>query len=168
MIALSQLKLIGYAITGFVIAALIVALAVEKRHSRKLQGQLSQCVELRKIDRANFEAAAKRAQAENLADIARIKGEQQRITANVQSDYNRDLSRLRAELASRLRAKASTDPGISGQAGIPAVPGAPAGVDGAPRVSIPASLYVRGAELELQLERLQLWIVEQMRARPQE
>jgi hypothetical protein len=35
-----------------------------------------------------------------------------------------------------------------------------------PRVSIPSGLYVRGAELELQLERLQQWVGEQMKVDP--
>jgi hypothetical protein len=33
-------------------------------------------------------------------------------------------------------------------------------------VSIPTSLYVHGAELELQLERLQQWVNEQLKVDP--
>jgi hypothetical protein len=33
-------------------------------------------------------------------------------------------------------------------------------------VSIPTSLYVRGAELELQLEKLQQWVAEQVKIDP--
>lgn len=36
---ISQLKLIGYCVGGFVILCLVIALQMEKRHSLKLEGQ---------------------------------------------------------------------------------------------------------------------------------
>ena len=120
----------------------------------------------RMADRAAYAQAQKDAQAKNLATVAADKAERERITHDISQSYESELASLRADLARRLRAQAPAPQGAPGQPGLPGVSQAPGGSDGSSRVSIPTDLYVRGAELELQLERLQQWVAEQVKVDP--
>jgi hypothetical protein len=118
-------------------------------------------------DRGAYEQAQKDAAAANKAQVARVKAEQERITGNVEKSYEADLARLRAELGRRLSKSGTAAPqGAAGQPGASDLPNAAPVADDPTRLSIPSSLYVRGAELELQLERLQQWIDEQLKVDP--
>lgn len=138
----------------------------QHRHTVKVEGQLSKCSAARDADAKRYADAQVAAVAANEMQIARVKASQDRITANVDNSYQADLARLRAELSKRLPAQARPAPSDPGSAKAPDVPAAPDGPDGESRVSIPSSLYVRGAELELQLERLQQWVSSQMKVDP--
>jgi hypothetical protein len=111
-----------------------------------------------------YRAAQAQAEAANLAQIAKVKAEQERITGNVERSYESDLARLRVDLAQRLRQQAAK--GASGNSAAPGLPNAAPVLDDPSRVSIPTGLYVRGAELELQLERLQDWVRQQVAVDP--
>ena len=127
----------------------------------------AKCQSDRLADRQAYAKAQADAQAQNLATVARDKAERERITNDISQSYESDLARLRAELAARLPKQGiAPDQGASGDSGLPDVSAAPSGPDGSSRLSIPPSLYVRGAELELQLERLQQWVNEQLKVNP--
>jgi hypothetical protein len=161
-------KLNGYqiAIIALALFAGIQTLRVsaEKRHSAKVEQQLGKCTAARKADQDAYRKAQADAQALNLATVAKDKAERERITHDVSQSYEAELGRLRADLARRLHAGPSQ--GAPGKPGLPGVSEAPGGPDAGSRVSIPTSLYVHGAELELQLERLQQWVNEQLKVDP--
>jgi hypothetical protein len=145
--------------------------AIDARHYRKLSAQeaeaLSLCQEGRAADRAAYAKAQADAAALNKVQVERVKSEQQEITQNAENRYNADLARLRAQLAAELQQSANAaHQGASGGSGLSDLPNAAAVPDDPSRVSIPKSLYVRGAELELQLERLQQWICQQVAIDP--
>jgi hypothetical protein len=118
-------------------------------------------------DRTSYENAQKAAEAQNKAQIQRVETQQQRITNDADKRYQADLARLRAELGKRLQQGGTpATQGSAGNPGAPQVPDTTGKLDGPATVSIPASLYVRGAELELQLERLQQWVAEQVKVDP--
>jgi len=134
-----------------------------KHVATERQAQLVACKAGRAADRKAYVQAQKDAAAKNLATVARDKAERERITHDISQSYENELASLRADLARRLRA---TPQGSAGKPGLPDVSQAPSGPDAGSRVSIPTSLYVRGAELELQLERLQQWVAEQVKVDP--
>jgi hypothetical protein len=118
-------------------------------------------------DRASYENAQKAAEAQNKAQIQRVETQQQRITNDADKRYQADLARLRAELGKRLQQGGTpATQGSAGNPGTPQVPDTAGKLNGPATVSIPTSLYVRGAELELQLERLQQWVAEQVKVDP--
>lgn len=139
----------------------------QHRHTVKVEAQLGKCTEAREKDAATYAKAQADAAAKNRADVAADKAERERITHNVSQSYEAQLVSLRADLARRLQQiHAAAPQGAPVSAGLPDVSAAPSGPDDAARVSIPTGLYVRGAELELKLERLQQWITEQMKVDP--
>jgi multidrug efflux pump subunit AcrA (membrane-fusion protein) len=151
-----------------IILACALVLALLRAHHWKAvasnrQAQLVKCQAARKSDRDAYAKAQSEAQAKNAATVARDRAERERITHEF-DNYQSELDSLRSDLARRLR-----QPSAQGSAGKPDLPNispAPSGPDGAPRVSVPTGLYVRGAELELQLERLQQWVAEQLKVDP--
>jgi hypothetical protein len=176
LILLGVLKRIGAflgKLNGYQIAIIALALfagiqtlrvSAEKRHSAKVEQQLGKCTAARKADQDAYRKEQADAQAKNLATVAKDKAERERITHDVSQSYEAELGRLRADLARRLHASPSE--GAPGKPGLPNVSEAPGGPDGSARLSIPTTLYVHGAELELQLERLQQWVNEQLKVDP--
>lgn len=138
----------------------------QHRHTVKVEAQLSQCTAARQHDAETYAKAQADAHAANLAQVAADKAQRERITHDVSQSYETELASLRADLARRLRPQPPTTESVAAAAGLPGVSAAPSGPDASARVSIPASLYVRGAELELQLERLQQWISKQAEVNP--
>jgi hypothetical protein len=122
------------------------------------------CAVAREVEQREYINAQAAADAQNKAQIAKVKAEQERITGHVEQSYEADRARLRAELAKRLRPQAAK--GSAGKPGASDLPHAAPVADDPSRVSIPTDLYVRGAELELQLERLQQWVREQVSIDP--
>jgi hypothetical protein len=143
-----------------------IALLSAHRHIRKADAQLVKCSQGRAADKAAYAKAQNDAAAANLAHNAADKAERERITHDVSQSYEAELASLRADLAKRLRQPAPQS--ASNGSGLPQVSPAPSEPDGGSRVSIPTSLYVRGAELELQLEKLQQWVAEQVKIDPNE
>ena len=136
----------------------------EQRHSAKVESQLAKSEAARHADREAYAKAQAEAQVANAATVAKDKAERERITNDISQSYEAELASLRADLARRLRNAAPQ--GSAGPTDLPQVSPAPSGADDASRVSIPTSLYVRGAELELQLEKLQQWVNEQLKVDP--
>jgi hypothetical protein len=140
------------------------ALLVSHHQAASWKKQFNAEHDARKADQDAYRKAQADAQAKNLATVAKDKAERERITHDVSQSYEAELGRLRADLARRLHAGPSE--GAPGKPGLPDVSEAPGGPDAGSRVSIPTSLYVHGAELELQLERLQQWVNEQLKVDP--
>jgi predicted RNA-binding protein YlxR (DUF448 family) len=138
---------------------------ISHRHAAKVESQLGKCTKGRADDRAAYIKAQADAAAKNAADVAADKAARERITNDISQSYEAQLASLRADLAKRLRQNAAPQ-GASGSSGLPNVSPAPSGPDAGSRVSIPSGLYVRGAELELQLEQLQHWVSEQLKINP--
>lgn len=141
-------------------------LHAEQRHSHKVEAQLAKSDAARLADRQSYAKAQADAQAKNLATVAADKAQRERITHDISQSYESELASLRADLARRLRPQNPAAPSAPGNPGLPNVSPAPSGPDDASRVSIPTSLYVHGAELELQLERLQDWVRQQTAVDP--
>lgn len=151
---LSQLRAIAYLITGFAVAALILAWQLEKRHAGKLSERVTQLTQLRAADRQSYEAAQAQAQAKNKADLERIKSQQERISDEVVFDYQRELADL------RLRAQGRANQGSAGKPGISGVPQTAPRAD-ADGLQLSPDERLQAQEIELRLLFLQNWIVEQ-------
>lgn len=154
---LAGLRAIIPGVVLFLILTLGTAWQIEKRGHRKANERIVELVELRKADRANYEAAAKAAAEKNKATVARIESEQERVTHEIQSDYQRDLARLRGLLA-----QPKANRGSAGQPGAPANGKPSSGTDEASGVPLPPNEHVRAAENELQLDYLITWIEKQL------
>lgn len=125
------------------------------------------CASARHADRESYAKAQADAQAKNDAQLVRVKSEQQGISDNAKRSFDADLARLRAELAKRLpQGRTAAPQGTPIGPGASPLPRAPGGPDAEARVCIPTSLYVRGAENELQLDSLIGWLERQMKIDP--
>jgi hypothetical protein len=138
----------------------------QHRHTVKVEAQLGKCTTASAGDHAAYVKGQADAAAANLAHNAADKVERERITNDVSQSYEAKLVSLRADLAKRLRQQPTAAQGAPGSSDLPGVSPAASGPDDASRVSIPSSLYVRGAELELQLESLQHWVTAQHNVDP--
>ena len=154
MIPIPSLKLIGYCALGMLVAGLMLALTLERRHSRKLRAYADNLIALRAQDAANFKAAAVQAKALNDATIAKVETRQATITNEVTHDYQANLAALRA--ASRVRAASQADPGrADGGRASPACPRASGVAGQAVPGDQPDLAYI--GEVELQLNALIDW-----------
>ncbi len=150
----AQARLIGLCIVGFAFAALALAWQIEKRSHAKAKARIVELVELRKSDRASYEAAQREAATNNKADVAKIEARQERITNEATSSYRRELADL------RLRAQTRANRGSPNQPGLPGVPKAPGGTDGDGVPDAPCD-DLCASEIELRLKHLQDWVSEQ-------
>jgi hypothetical protein len=103
------------------------------------------------IDNNELRFAAKEAERKNLAEVARRESEQEQINAEVVSDLERDLARLRDEL----RAEAAK--GSAGQPGLPKASASPQGTPEATGLCLSPSEHVRAAQNELYHDKLIDW-----------
>lgn len=108
----------------------------------------------------NYRTAQKQAEVEEAKRLARVKGEQERISENVSQDYARELDALRARYV-RLRTQARTAGGASGGVAVPALPGAPGGPDAAPGSDGLLAILLAADENTLKLTKLQDWVARQ-------
>lgn len=141
----------------FLTLILGIALHMERVHGRKLERRNTELVELRKADRASYEAAQAQAQANNQAQVHKIEAQHEAVTDRIRTDYRRDLDRLRAQ--------SGVPQGSAGGAKAPGVPQAPGGAhaDGVP----PAPCdHLCASEIELRLLYLQNWIADQLKVDP--
>jgi hypothetical protein len=154
---LSRLQL---ALAGVIIALLLIATVHE---SVALRGflwidgaldRLAECEKGRATDRSKYEQAQRDAQAKNRADVERIKAEQEKISAEQKSKYERDLARLRA---GGVRKELAPAPGSPGPTGTPGVPQSACRAD-EQNVCVPRSIIMRAAEIELGRNALIDWI----------
>jgi hypothetical protein len=107
--------------------------------------------EARAADRRAYVKAQADAAAKNKAQVAQVEQQYQRIANDADKQHETDLARLRAELNDRLRSLPQGAPVNPGASPTPITAGKP---DATPRVCIPTSQYVLGAEHELQLDQL--------------
>jgi hypothetical protein len=155
-------KLIVGGVLTVAFVGMFIALKVEHRHNVKLQVQIERLNDLRAQDRANYEAAAKAAEAEQNARLTRVKSQQEQVTHEVTTDYQRQLADLRARF---LRAKPKADPGVSPGATVSGVPNAAPGADDSTRDDLRPSERQLAAEISLRLRYLQEWVRKQVETR---
>jgi hypothetical protein len=134
-------------------------LAGERRHSSKLQAQLTKEHAGRLADRSAYESAQREAQAKNKAEVSRIEAEQEKITNEVSDNLNARLERLRRELRSAPNPAA---PGSSQGTGASPDGNATGGTDEAPRVCLTPDQLLRGAENEERHDQLITWVEKQL------
>lgn len=158
-----MLNALALKLVAGVAALLLLVVLVQDRNRWKAKAA-SLTVQIA-ADRKTYESAQREAAEKNRALVARIKAEQDRITDEVSDDYEKELADLRRTLAVRLRGQNPSSGGAPRSPGA-GVPGqTPGGADEASRVCIPTGQYVRGAETELQLDRLIDWVERQSQVR---
>jgi hypothetical protein len=108
----------------------------------------------RVADRRKYREAQGEAQAKNRAQLERIKSEQEKISADQQSKYERDLARLRA---GGVRKEFAAPPGSPGRPGTGPNAVSTCRAD-EQNVCVPRSVIVRAAEIELGRNALIDWI----------
>jgi FtsZ-interacting cell division protein ZipA len=138
-------------VTGGLAIALLIFIGLwkmEQNRAGKLANRVAELTELRKSDRARYEAAQAEAERRNKETVQKVEERNEAITDRVRSDYQRDLERLRLQ-ANR---GSTSGPGVSG------VPKATGGVDGPDQVRLPPDQLLRAQEIELQLKHLMGWI----------
>jgi len=162
-------KWLTHPLTHLIIAGLaciIVAqhftLIGERRHSAKVELQLSKEHAGRLADRQAYTRAQADAAALNKVHVQQIETKQQKVTTDVETDYQRKLAALR----SGLRAQPPAAQGSANGAGSSKVPDASSGPDAEAGVPLSDSERLRAAENELQLDELITWIEQQTKIDP--
>ena len=153
---------------GLVVAFLglkLVFAQMEARHFRKLYAAEQQA---HQATVANFRAASAKAQADATANAKRVLTDQQRITQEVSSDYQKQLADVRARAdALRVQLYAKAHPGNPNPGRASEVSAAAGRPDGsAPQAGLPAQDWsledrVIATEQALQLAALQEWVRKQ-------
>jgi hypothetical protein len=137
-------------------------LAAETRHSHKVEAQLAKSDAARHADRLAYAKAQEAAQAKNKARVQQIETQQQKVTSDVESDYQRKLGILRSEL----RAQPAAPQGSAGKPGVSQVPDASSGPNQTSGMPLSDSERLRAAENELQLDELITWVEQQSQVDP--
>ena len=157
--ALRHWKIIGMGLLCLLLAVSVV----RGNHFRNQRDQarinLNECREGRKADREAYAQAQRDAKAKNEAEVARIEKEQEQISAEAKSRYQRDLDRLRN---GGLRKDLAAPKGSAGCATASADGKAAAGVD-AEVMCLDRSVVLQAAEAELRLNSLIDWVTEQLK-----
>ena len=110
---------------------------------------------------ANYRAATELARAQDAANAARVKVEQEAISKEITDDYQSRLADARA-LADRLRRATQANPGSGGNASVPETGATASSIDGAAEgdgLSIVERLIA--TEQSIQLAALQDWVRKQ-------
>jgi hypothetical protein len=129
--------------------ALSVALHIERHSLAKAKERIVELNQLRAADRASYEAAQAKSQADNQAQVTKVKAQQEQISEKARSDYSRDLERLRVQ--------ARTNQGAAGSAGASGVPQTASGAD-AEKLCVPSGRLLQAQELELRNNALIDWV----------
>jgi hypothetical protein len=145
-----------YVTAGLAIALLIfIGLwKMEQNRAGRLAERNSELVNLRKSDRARYEAAQAEAERRNKETVQKIEDRHEEISDRSRSQYLRDLERLR--LQPKANRGSTSGPGVSG------VPKATGGVDGE-GLPLSSDEYLRAQIISLRLLHLQNWVEEQAR-----
>jgi hypothetical protein len=143
-----------YVTAGLAIALLIfIGLwKMEQNRAGRLAERNSELVNLRKSDRARYEAAQAEAERRNKETVQKIEDRHEEISDRSRSQYLRDLERLR--LQPKANRGSTSGPGVSG------VPKATGGVDVDGVPDAPCG-DLCASEIELRLMHLQNWVREQ-------
>jgi hypothetical protein len=118
-----QLGCLGLALFAFVQH---FEIAAGKRHSAKVEKQLSQCVSARHADRESYARAQADAQAQNKAHVIKVEQQYQRNSDDERQAYLSDLAKLRA---GRVRQQNPAPRGDSNSAGPSPAPAPTEGAD---------------------------------------
>lgn len=143
---------------GGALALFAVVLWIDHRGYQR--GLHKRDAELAAFQRTVADVRAKTAQA--LADVARnkarVEADQQKVTDDVSTDYQRQLAALRARYDG-LRTASQAHPRSGGAASMPGVPGPAGGPDeGTGQDRLPAPDALIASEQALQLVALQDWL----------
>ncbi len=162
-------KLLGYIGGAALVVALLWTLWARGDHYKgqrdRARHQITLEIDAHKLTKRNYRAAQAQAQEMETARLVRVTNDQQRITANVSSDYARRLADLRARFERMQRDEKARACAFGSTCGVamPAVPDAASGIDGAPG-SEEFSLkrrFVASAQAE-QLDALITWVGQQV------
>lgn len=110
---------------------------------------------------ANYRAAAEQAAADDAANAARVKAEQDKISKEQADEYQKRIAAARAA-AERLRARSQADSGSAAKPPVPSLPASPIRVTegaGQDRFSIADRLIA--TEQAIQLDELITWVKRQ-------
>ena len=153
---------IGCIVLGIACLVLFVANGAEKRHSVKLQTQLTKCSQGRDADRLAYRKAQADAAAKNKAHVADVEAKQKRITDETVASLNDRLSRLTGELRAHGPAAQSHPNG----AGSPALPKPASGTSETPGLCLSSEQLLRAAQDEERHDQLIDWVEQQMKVDP--
>lgn len=150
------------------VGALLVALgliwlgkAQTERRNHRLEASLAAAGRVIEQERASVRAASARARAEDAARAARAERDQERISRETASEYQKQIADLRRR-ADALRvqlAPAGADSGGRGGPAVSGLPDAPGRADGAAgQAGLPAEDALIASEQALRLKALQDWV----------
>ena len=110
-------------------------------------------------ERAEMRARTAVAQAQDAGHAARVERDQEIVSRETVSDYQKDIDRLRRRSTERMRAAAAgADPGGGGDTDMPGLPKPAGGADGAAGENrLPAEDALIASEIALRLRALQSW-----------
>jgi hypothetical protein len=151
-----QIMCLGLALFA---GAQTIRVSAEKRHSAKVETQLSKCAATRHADQEAYRKAQADAQAKNRQHVAEIERQYQRNNDEAVATLNARLERLRRELSNA--APQSHPNGAS-----PPKADDPEGASGETRVCIAAKDFLRAAENEERFDELITLILKQTEIDP--
>jgi hypothetical protein len=143
----------------------LLAKAGESRRADKWQARARAEIAAHKLTIAHVRAAAEKARADDAAHARRVERDQSKVSEEVSRDYQKDLADLRRRYdALRVRlGKTQANPGGTGSAPLPCLPGAAGGPDGAAcQEGLPSEDALIASEIALRLEALQRWVTGQL------
>lgn len=149
-----------FALIGLGTTTLLIMLVIARGDARhwKLKAENTQA--RFDLQVSNYRAAAAKAHADDLANAARVKAEQQQITQEVSNDYEARLAdaRRRADALKLHAAPAKTNPGGSGAAQLPTVPVSASATLEAPGDGFSIADRLLATEQAIQLDELITWV----------
>lgn len=113
-----------------------------------------------RADVTSYRNAQKAASIQNQAHIAKVTADRQKVTDDVEKTLNDRIAALRLQLREQSHSTPAQRP--SDRASTPDVPSASKGTDETPRVCIPSSQFLLGAEYEEKLDEWVTWANAQM------
>lgn len=122
--------------------------------------------------KANFRAGMAEARRRELARLAMVKAQQERINADVQDDHSRRVAALYARYDGLLKqARTRAESAAAGQSvpGLPAAPGGPdaqTGPNGLPLTALTLAERLEASLIATQLDGLITWVERQARVDP--
>lgn len=125
-----------------------------------------------RLTKANFRAGMAEARRRELARLAMVKAQQERINADVQDDHSRRVAVLYARYDGLLKqARTRAESAAAGQSvpGLPAAPGGPdaqTGTNGLPLTELTLAERLEASLIAAQLDGLITWVERQARVDP--
>jgi hypothetical protein len=151
-------KLVGIGLLVLAIAVQTLRLSAAENRAERYKTALTAEKSARAADRRIYEQAQSQAKAKNAQQVQRIEAEQEKISAEQKSKYERDLARLRA---GGLRKDLAAPQGASRGTKAGPVPETACKPDGE-NLLVDRSVLMRAAEIELARNALIDWINAQL------